>query len=633
MPAVITQAGALNATALIVPDAYIQIVPPSVNFFNGQPTNIVGIVGTAAWGPVNVPVTIGSMQAYALQFGAIQNRKYDLGTQVATAVQQGANNFRCVRVTDGTDAAASVTLASLVASTETATVTGSATAGDVLSLTLTSASITGSPVTVSYAAKATDTTSSLAAGLAAAVNANAALQGAIVTAVAVANVVTVLFPASLSVTFAKNVTGTATETITLAAGTASTITGASLTSLYTGSLGNATQVTLSNGSSFTTANPTYKLTIAMPGVQEVFDNLGGTGNAFWLNLANSVNNGQSAIRGPSRLVLAGAGTNTASPVTGTSVMTGGTDGGSPVTVSAATLVGSPTAPVKGMYTLQNQGVSVAWLADADDSTQWANQLAFALANGIYMIGVTPQGDTPANAVIAKQNAGIDSPWWKHLFGDWVYWQDTTNNVLRLVSPQGFIGGLLGNLSPQNSTLNKPLYGVVGTQKSGQASATTNAYTMADLQTLGGVGIDVIANPCPGGSYFGAQFGHNSSSDATRHGDNYTRLTNYIAQTLGVAGGKFIGQLQTAQQQLNVKASLGAFFQSMQDSGQIGTSTGATAFKVNVPGAQSSPARIALGYEDVDVFVTYLSVVEFFNVNFQGGQSVVLPASANPNPGQ
>ena len=30
----------------------------------------------------------------------------DMGTQVATAVQQGAQNFRCVRVTDATDTAA-----------------------------------------------------------------------------------------------------------------------------------------------------------------------------------------------------------------------------------------------------------------------------------------------------------------------------------------------------------------------------------------------------------------------------------------------------------------------------------------------------------------------------------------------
>ena len=37
-------------------------------------------------------------------------RKYDMGTQVATAVQQGAQNFRCVRVTDNTDTAAQAVL-------------------------------------------------------------------------------------------------------------------------------------------------------------------------------------------------------------------------------------------------------------------------------------------------------------------------------------------------------------------------------------------------------------------------------------------------------------------------------------------------------------------------------------------
>ncbi|MGC8011029.1 phage tail protein, partial [Salmonella enterica] len=50
----------------------------------------------------------GDMTGYAQTFGAVQNRKYDMGTQVALAVLQGANNFKCVRVTDGTDVAASV---------------------------------------------------------------------------------------------------------------------------------------------------------------------------------------------------------------------------------------------------------------------------------------------------------------------------------------------------------------------------------------------------------------------------------------------------------------------------------------------------------------------------------------------
>jgi hypothetical protein len=103
----IVQAGPLNTTALVVPDLYVQIVPPQNLVLNGVPTNIIGVVGTANWGPVNQPVIAATMADYARSFGSIQARKYDMGTQVATAVQQGAQNFRCVRVTDGTDTAAS----------------------------------------------------------------------------------------------------------------------------------------------------------------------------------------------------------------------------------------------------------------------------------------------------------------------------------------------------------------------------------------------------------------------------------------------------------------------------------------------------------------------------------------------
>ncbi|MGC7974568.1 phage tail protein, partial [Salmonella enterica] len=71
-----------------------------------------------------------------------------------------------------------------------------------------------------------------------------------------------------------------------------------------------------------------------------------------------------------------------------------------------------------------------------------------------MIGVGPAGDTIANAVSAKATAGIDSYAMKLLFGDWVYWTDSVNNVTRLVSPQGFVAGCLANLSPEQSSLNK-----------------------------------------------------------------------------------------------------------------------------------------------------------------------------------
>src|SRR4051794_31169252 len=102
----IVQQGSINTTALVVPDLYVQIVPPQNLVLNGVPTDVVGVVGTASWGPVGHPVIVATMADYAYKFGPIAGRKYDMGTQVATAVQQGAANFRCVRVSDGTDTAA-----------------------------------------------------------------------------------------------------------------------------------------------------------------------------------------------------------------------------------------------------------------------------------------------------------------------------------------------------------------------------------------------------------------------------------------------------------------------------------------------------------------------------------------------
>jgi Bacteriophage tail sheath protein len=106
----IVQQGSINTTALVVPDLYVQIVPPQSLVLNGVPTNVVGMVGTASWGPVGHPVIVGTMADYAQNFGPVMPRKYDMGTQVATAVQQGAQNFRCIRVSDNTDAAAQTVL-------------------------------------------------------------------------------------------------------------------------------------------------------------------------------------------------------------------------------------------------------------------------------------------------------------------------------------------------------------------------------------------------------------------------------------------------------------------------------------------------------------------------------------------
>ena len=512
----IVQQGAINTTALVVPDLYVQIVPPQSLLLNGVPTDMLGVVGTASWGPVGEPTVIGSMSDYAAAFGPVMARKHDMGTQVATAVQQGAANFRCVRVSDGTDTAASLTV-----------------------------------------------------------------LGAI-----------------------------------------------TFTAVHTGSTGNQLTLTLSAGS----AANSWRLTVALPGQSpEVFDNLTGSGAQFWQNLANAVNSGNGVLRGPSQLVVASAQSVQATPTAGSYPFAGGTPGSDGANgVTAATLVGSDTAPRLGMYALRGQGCAIALLADTDDPTQWSVQMEFGLSESVYMILTGPAGDTIANAVVVKGEAGVDSYAAKMMFGDWIYWFDQANAVTRLVSPQGFVAGRLANLSPEQSSLNKPLYGVVGSQKSGQpGSATATTYASADLAALLSAGIDVIANPQPGGAYWGVRGGHNSSSSAAVNGDNYTRLTNYIAATLQAGMGGYVGQLVNSTLFQKIRATPLAFLNGLLQQGMLGSTDGSTPFAVICDVSNNPQSRTALGYVQADVQVQYQAINEKFIVNVQGGQTVQVSVQTVP----
>lgn len=106
----IYQSGSLNTTALTAPDLYVQVVAPKTRYINGVATDGLGIVGIGSWGPVNSAYLIGSANDQAQYLGAQQVRKYDLSTAVAISLQLGATNINAVRVTDGTDVAASIPL-------------------------------------------------------------------------------------------------------------------------------------------------------------------------------------------------------------------------------------------------------------------------------------------------------------------------------------------------------------------------------------------------------------------------------------------------------------------------------------------------------------------------------------------
>jgi phage tail sheath protein FI len=246
-----------------------------------------------------------------------------------------------------------------------------------------------------------------------------------------------------------------------------------------------------------------------------------------------------------------------------------------------------------------------------------------------MILTGPAGDNIANAVNVKAEAGIDTYAAKMMFGDWVYWYDQANALMRLVSPQGFVAGRLANLSPEQSSLNKPLYGVIGTQKSGQpGGGTATTYATADLAALLSAGIDVIANPQPGGAYWGVRGGHNASSNAATNGDNYTRLTNYIAATLSAGMGAYVGQLVNATLFQNIRATLLAFLNGLLGQGLLGSIDGSLPFAVVCDTSNNPASRTGLGYVQADVQVQYQAINEKFIVNVQGGQTVQVSRSAS-----
>ena len=501
--------GSINTTALQVPNLYVQIVPPQPAL-NGVPTNILGVVGTASWGPVNSPVVVSDPNDCSLQFGAMQARKYDLGTSVYTASLQGAANFRAVRVTDGTDAAASGTL--------------------------------GTGVGITFSAR------------------------------------------------------------------------------YTGSLGNRVSIAVGTGTNSTSGTPTYKLTVNLPGqLPEVFDNIGGTANALYQAMAAAINNGQSGLRGPSQYIVATAGSGTTAPTNPSTVsLSGGTDGAT--TITSAVLIGQDVIPRKGMYALRGTGASVIMLADADDSTQWTLQNAFGLSEGAYMVVASPAGDTISNFATTLATAGIDSYALKAAFGDWCYITDTVNGgATRLVSPQGFLAGKLAALSPEQSSLNKPLSGIIATQK----AYARQQYSDAELQAIAAARGEVIANPSPGGSYFGARLGLNSSSNAAINGDNYPRMTNYIAATLNAGMGIFVGKVQSPTVRASAKATLDNFLQNMFQQGMIQD------WKVVLDETNNPQTRVALGYMQADVKVVYLSIIKYFLINLEGSQTTVIARNSSP----
>lgn len=401
-------------------------------------------------------------------------------------------------------------------------------------------------------------------------------------------------------------------------------TGATLTAFYTGTLGNSLSATLSAGA----AASSWKLVVSLPGVApEVFDNITGTGLALWQNIVSAVNNGQSGIRGPSQLVIATVGASSTAPAaTQTVAFTSGTSGNTTLTDAVLIGVDGVTgATRKGMYALRGSGAQVANLIDLTDSTQWPTMLTYGLSEGCYMVTQGPAGASYATVSTSLTTAGCDSYALKVMVGDWVYWQDQVNGQKRMIAPATFSAAKIAALSPNQSPLNKPITNAIATQR----NLSQQPYSIAEIGAINTARLDVITNPCPGGSYFGHRSGLNCSSNSAVNGDNYTRMTNFISLTIAASFGGVIGQLQTPDVRRTTKSTMESFLQVLVQQGMIGDVNGGPAFSVQIDASNNPDSRVALGYMQADVQVKYLSVIRYFLVNLEAGQSVTVVASTTP----
>lgn len=651
------QANQLNLAGNMAPGLYVAVVnPPPV--VQGVSSNGYGLVGVASWGPVNSPYGVGSPQAATMSVGQVSIRNNDLASALAVAFQFGQTNNTVVRVTDGTDTAATGAIKDGAAVTG-ATLTGFYTGTQGNSLVATMSAGT-KPSTfkcqVSLPGLLTEVFDNLGVGIVpgttTAGTGYTSVPSVAVSAPQTTGGTQATMQATLK-TVSANVTGggssggtgyVTNDTVTLPNGVVLTVTASAgiITALAVTNAGSLTAgaiptnpvapVSTSGAGTGALINLVWGLgapiiTNAGSGYSSATATLtggGGTSGAYtlgtgcWQNLVSAVNNGQSGVRGPSQLVVATIGTSAAAPALATTAFSGGTDG--TTNVADATLVGSNTFPPTGMYALQNAGVLTMNLVDHQTETHWNTIAQFAQSTGIFGAGQGTPGESVAIVATDISTNGVDNYSLKMLSGDWVYWYDTVNKVQRLLGPATFWAPLRASLPPNQSTLNKRVAGIIGTQRSSQNIPYANAELLAAK-----VGrLDYLANPSQGGNYFGFQTEMNTSSDASTNSEAYTTMTNFLSLSLAANFGWVVGNPQTADLRTSVNDAISSWLMTLwQTYKYIGdvNAPAAVPFSVQTSASNNPSGQVALGIMQTKVVVKYQSIVRVFLISLQGGNTV------------
>jgi hypothetical protein len=633
--------GQQNLAALTVPGVYGDIILPTP-LLVGVPTNIEGLIGVGSWGPTNSIIPVTQSADCAISLGTPLVRTYDIATHVAAATQVGGSiGFFCIRVTDGTDTAAAGTIIDSLGGNGI-TLTGRFTGikGNQIQVSVQQGSLINSYMAVvSFPGVQPEQFNNIPSGAA-----NA--TGSVIFSANPANNTTLTFGGTV-VTF---VNGTPSGNQVKIGGTLG-VTLNNLILFLNGSADinisqavyNLTQLTINvlykvNG---TVGNGFALATNVAGAVLSGTTLTGGSvqGNGFWVTLTAAINSG-NAFHGPSLFVTATAGSGIGAPILSSPInLTGGTDGASGVT--DATLMGQDVLPRKGAYALRSTGVDAFTTIDLSTISYWAALGALALSENALCVVASPSGTSYQSTITARNNAGVDTPWIWIIAGDWPTFFDSFNSLSRLVNPTAFAIGILGNLSPQQSPLNKPLQGISSTQ----TSALGTTYGQTDLSLINTSGIDVIlpATQSPGGFYYSFATGRNASSNTAANGIEYTRMTDFLIRTAtSTAAGSFVGRLQSIQPTDQTRQQATDLFNGLSAqlaSSQVGLGINGQGiidkpWNVQCNLVNNPPNLQALGYLFLYWQVRYLNVVRYFVIKFQGGGNVnVTIQSTQPSAAQ
>lgn len=630
-----------NPSALTVPAVYLVVEPPQASI-TGAPASVYGKVGTASWGPVNQAVLIGDLQSQNVNFGPISAAALtdvsDLATSVWATYQQASSpqglTVQAVRVTDGTDAAASLVLTDNAGNVQTVTVGGSKTTGDTLALTFTAAGISGSPVSVPYTVLSGDTLTLIATAFKNAINANTALAAAGIGATSSGMVITVTSnDLDVIPTITNTSTGTPTETLVIASPSA--VTGGTLNALYTGVLGNQIHVSILPGSSASKVNV---LLTAWPGkAQEYYVGLPNS-SAFWAALQSTLSGGAGPTSPASnlcRLTLPGSGSPIKPQQIIASALTGGLDGRS---VTSGDLVGSATGGASGqgsgLYALlpAKPFCQQAACVGLTDMTVAPSIQEFGFQNGMLMFIAQAIDTTPTTAVAALNTYGIDN-YQVVCFLDWCQMYDPVNQVARYIPPDGPLGGLVAALAPQNSPLNKQLQGVITTSR----LANIGPYSKSEVGLANTNGLALVSNPIGQGPTFGFVTAVNTSLDNFGTAPiEYSRMTNFIIQSVGANLGIYLGANQLAKPidpvRAAIKQNLNNFFVQLEQNSQLDSHLVLCEFsQTNSSPGFNTPVTIGNRICSVFVAAKYLASIWYLIFTLQGGTTVSVQNVVSPQP--